>query len=635
MEPGQKFWGLPSSIQSYYQDHCNVQKPYEWQLDCLNNERVLSGTNFVFSQPTSGGKSFVAEILLLREVFLRKKIAVMVLPFVSIVQEKMHHLRNLAADCNLVVEGYYGSNGTIPLAEGSMLVVATIEKANAILNSLLDENRLQSLGLVVVDELQLVAEPRRGGILEVMLSKTLAFSSTTQIVGMSATMPNIAEIASWLKAESYIGKFRPVELQEHYVAECTVQAKDGSSRKLVPMSSDDKECIARLVVETGLDKHNVLCFCSSKKGCVATAHLLAKHIRPPAATSQLFEQRQQVLSELRALSNRVDLDLERLIPYGVAFHHAGLSSDEREIIEAAYRRKVLSVLTATSTLAAGVNLPARRVIIRSPYTGMEPLTVGKYRQMIGRAGRAGIDTEGTSFLVCASKQEKCIGLALFNGVLESVRSTLTSDKETENLTRIILDIVCIRRACLSDIAQVVASTLLAIQDVEHLHRAIQASMSTLRTNGFIVSKEGTATLNPQYEPTTLGMATFRSSFSVEQALEVHEELQRAQLGLVLSDELHLLYLVTPMFSSLWLTAEQWTLYLKMLQKFEPSRLRVAEFVGVTERSLHFKAVEKTPSRDSKKVRWVIAHSCPKVEIGCSNVCAGPSGSSVFPRDGPF
>jgi replicative superfamily II helicase len=146
-------------------------------------------------------------------------------------------------------------------------------------------------------------------------------------------------------------------------------------------------------------------------------------------------------------------------------------------------------------------------------------------------------------------------------------------------------------------------------------------MSTLRSNGFIISKEGTVTYNPQYEPTTLGMATFRSSFSVEQALEVHEELQRAQLGLVLSDELHLLYLVTPLFSSLWLTAEQWSLYLKMLQKFEPSRLRVAEFVGVTERLLHFKAVEKTSSRDNKKV-------------GLMGLAAALAATSLFVQDRP-
>ena len=84
-----------------------------------------------------------------------------------------------------------------------------------------------------------------------------------------------------------------------------------------------------------------------------------------------------------------------MVPLGVAYHHAGLTMEEREIIEGAYRRGVLRVIVATTTLAAGVNLPTSRVVIRSCKNYCRgPITASDFRQMAGRAGRAGETAEG-------------------------------------------------------------------------------------------------------------------------------------------------------------------------------------------------------------------------------------------------
>lgn len=85
----------------------------------------------------------------------------------------------------------------------------------------------------------------------------------------------------------------------------------------------------------------------------------------------------------------LDSVLEKTVSYGVAFHHAGLTFDERDIIESSFCKSSIRVIIATSTLSSGVNLPARRVIIRSPMFGGKPMCPLTYKQMIGRAGRMG------------------------------------------------------------------------------------------------------------------------------------------------------------------------------------------------------------------------------------------------------
>jgi len=145
------------------------------------------------------------------------------------------------------------------------------------------------------------------------------------------------------------------------------------------------------------------------------------------AAAKLARKRSALLQCLRKTPFGLDVDLAHSVPSGVAYHHAGLTIDERTVVEKAFREGTLCVLAATSTLAAGVNLPARRVVFRCMKMGIENLDTAHYRQMAGRAGRAGKDTAGESYLsyLITLKAKLALVRRLVTEALPPLRSCLS------------------------------------------------------------------------------------------------------------------------------------------------------------------------------------------------------------------
>lgn len=152
---------------------------------------------------------------MLKELLIRKKNALFILPYVALVQEKVKALSNLSLEFDFAVEEYAAAKGRIPPRKKrtrSSLFIGTIEKANILVNSLLETGREDELGVVVIDELHMLGESGRGAILEGLISKLMVRCSDTFIVGMSATIANIHELGQFLQAEVYLEDFRPVIL---------------------------------------------------------------------------------------------------------------------------------------------------------------------------------------------------------------------------------------------------------------------------------------------------------------------------------------------------------------------------------------------------------------------------------------
>ncbi|CAN0907001.1 Helicase and polymerase-containing protein TEBICHI [Linum grandiflorum] len=610
---------LPAEVCCIY-GRRGITKLYPWQVECLQVDGVLQRRNLVYSASTSAGKSFVAEILMLRRVISMGKIAILVLPYVSLCAEKAEHLESLLEPLGKHVRSFYGNQGGATLPKDTSVAVCTIEKANFLINRLLEEGRLLEIGIIVIDELHMVGDQSRGYLLELMLTKlryatgegnsesssgegsgTSSKGDPTnglQIVGMSATMPNVGAVADWLQAALYQTDFRPVPLEEYIKVGNTIYDKKLNIIRTIPKVAErggkDPDHIVSLCDEVVQEGHSVLIFCSSRKGCESTARHVAKFLKGFSANVQNDSDFLDISSAVDALRRcPVGLDpvLEETLPCGVAYHHAGLTAEEREIIETCYRRGLVRVLTATSTLAAGVNLPARRVIFRQPRVGRDFIDGTRYRQMAGRAGRTGIDTKGESVLICKADELKRI-MELLNESCPPLQSCLSEEKN--GMTHAILEVVAggiVQSA--NDIHRYVKCTLLnATKHFNDVVKSAQDSLRWLCHKKFVEWNEDTKL----YSSTPLGRASFGSSLSPEESLIVLDDLSRAREAFVLASDLHLVYLVTPTNVDV---EPDWEVYYGRFVELSAIDQSVGNRVGVMEPFL-MRMAHGAPMRHSKK-----------------------------------
>ncbi|KAM6136489.1 helicase POLQ-like isoform 2-T2 [Phoenicopterus ruber ruber] len=575
------FYGLPSKVKDLLRQFRGIETLYEWQHDCLMLESLQQRKNLIYSLPTSGGKTLVAEIIILQELLCRQKDVLMILPYVAIVQEKVRGLSSFGIELGFLVEEYAGSKGRFPPIKRRIkksLYIATIEKGHALVNSLIETERIDDLGLVVVDELHMLGEGSRGATLEITLAKILYTSKNTQIIGMSATLNNVGDLQKFLQAEYYTNNFRPVELKEYVKIRDTIYAVDSKTENGFTFSrllnfkyssnleKADPDHIIALVTEV-IPKYSCLIFCPTKKNCENVASMVCKYLKKEFRAHREKE-KQDLIKNLKNIGNgSVCPVLKQTIPFGIAYHHSGLTNDERKIIEEAYSTGVLCLLACTATLAAGVNLPARRVILRAPYVASDFLKKNQYKQMIGRAGRAGLDNAGESILIVQEKDKHWVR-DLVNSPLENCYSNLLLEL-TKGMQSLLLSLVGLKIAVThEEVNNFMHSTLLGVQQQllskeKSLSEVIKDGLENLIEKGLLKGKIPEKDHNSRctLTVTPLGKATYKGSIDLAYCNLLYRELKKGLEGLILESNLHLLYLATP-YDMTSNCSPDWMIYLR-------------------------------------------------------------------------
>lgn len=230
-----------------------------------------------------------------------------------------------------------------------------------------------------------------GSKYESLVSKCLMLQqskrATVQILAMSATLTDIKLISRWLNAEAYETKFRPLALTEYIVVKCSVfkVQRSGSEpitavRDVPFLEDDDTEILNVLCEEAVGQQKQCLVFCESRRRCEEVALDLCRTISLNFPSNKCMED---------ILENSNDERLHELVRNGIAFHHAGITEVEKVIIEEGFRSNGIAILCCTSTLSAGVNLPASVVFILGTSSCFN--NAAKYKQMAGRAGKYSAD----------------------------------------------------------------------------------------------------------------------------------------------------------------------------------------------------------------------------------------------------
>lgn len=590
-------FGLKESLVSVYRTR-GVNQLYQWQSECLSLPGILDGhRNLIYCAPTSGGKTLVSEIVMLRRLAGDGRRALFVLPYISVVSEKEAYLQSLCRSAQYKVQAFYGgSSGNFLAMERYDIAVCTIEKANSLVNALLEQPGVDPgselsrlLGCLVLDELHLLGDSQRGYLLEVLVAKVRYFAPTCQIVGMSATLPNVSEVAAWLDARLYVTDFRPVPLYEYVVCKRTVFTCDEDrvpiraledANNLMPPTDTDGFMLA--VWEALSIGNSVLVFCPSKMKCEVACSLLTKSLpwrSAPPPSQEVHHHRLQLRAELELCSCNTGTGLDKNLAdgllVGIAFHHSGLTTEERDIVERGYRSGAITCLACTSTLAAGVNLPAQRVVFRTPFIATEFLDTTRYRQMAGRAGRSGHSSaSGESYVICSNEVEKRRVTSMAVATLPPLRSAL--GQNCVGLQRLLLEVMATAGQMRDDqIMRLARSTFLDRQleapgdekkrrnSVADDFPAVHAGMKYLLSSGMVYFNRD----SQLYMATHLGRAVCASGLSCEAGIVLWEELKRLrnETGLCLEGDLHLVYLATPWEASVSESLIDWNTYAAVVE----------------------------------------------------------------------
>ncbi len=364
---------------------------------------LLEGKNLLVASPTASGKTLIASLAAFKRIVEEHRKVVYLSPLRALASEKYSEFKSLfegfGVKC-VISTGDFDSAGEA--LKSYDLLVLTNEKFDSLLRHGIPW--LPDVGLFISDEVHLAGSGDRGPTLEMILTKVIHSGVKAQLLSLSATVSNAEEMAGWLRSELVELTWRPVPLRQGVYDHGRVWFADLQGEfQTVRSTYGPPIDIAIESVSTGGQS---LIFASTRRRAVSLAGKASELTSRYLGESDVKACR-EAARKIRESGEETGLSrmLADMVGKGAAFHHAGLPHEHRKIVEDAYRARAVKVLASTPTLAAGVNLPARRVVIAdlSRYDGETssnaPISVLEYRQMAGRAGRPQYDEYGETVMV--------------------------------------------------------------------------------------------------------------------------------------------------------------------------------------------------------------------------------------------
>ena len=241
-----------------------------------------------------------------------------------------------------------------------------------------------------------------------MLTNICQLYQQSQILALSATVANSDDIADWLGCELIESNWRPTKLIEGVYEDGNILMNDGSRFEILTSVGVTSAAID-IAIDSLKNGGQALIFADTRKRAFSLATKAAEAVYKSldkSAQERTIELSSKILN--KGDDTELTRNLSHLVAKGVAFHHAGLGPTSREIVEQSFKKGIIKLLAATPTLAAGVNLPARRIILASilrydaGYGGNIPISVLEYKQLSGRAGRPQYDTFGEAIIIAES-----------------------------------------------------------------------------------------------------------------------------------------------------------------------------------------------------------------------------------------
>ena len=464
---------------------------YPPQKDSIDSG-LLDGENILVSAPTASGKTLIAIIAMLNYLSKNNGKIVYLSPLRALAAEKFSEFKKFESiDFGRKIKTQISTGDFESVDKGlekSDVLILTNEKMDSIIRH--GPDWIEDIGLVIADEVHLIGDQDRGQTLEVVLTKLKLLEKKPQILALSATITNVDELAEWLECNTVENEWRPVPLYEGVYDGNSVIMNDGREFEI-------EASIRGKPVDLGIE--------SVKEGgqslLFAETRTRSSSLAIKAADAILQSLKKKEKAELENISQKIlesnehtELvkTLATLIKKGVAFHHAGLNPNCRQTVETEFRNGRIKLLAATPTLAAGVNLPARRVVISSisRYNARvganRPISVLEYKQLCGRAGRPQYDNYGEAIIVGNYNSAELIDYYV-NGEPEPIESKITDDKSLRiHVLSLIVTTPGIKK---EEILDFFLQTLGGLQSTKPTIKfGIDIAIKFLLTENFIINK---------------------------------------------------------------------------------------------------------------------------------------------------